>query len=103
MTVIHLSRSQGTVGYVDVLTPEGFMRGHVGDWIIKGVAGEFYPCKASIFAATYEPVTARPDVITRTVVPAPGPGKSLRFIKEWSSVIKGSNRQASAQGDGAGE
>ena len=28
-----------------------------GDWIIKGVKGEFYPCKPDIFAATYEPVT----------------------------------------------
>ena len=27
----------------------------VGDWIIKGVHGEFYPCKPDIFAATYEP------------------------------------------------
>lgn len=27
-----------------------------GDWIIKGVAGEFYPCKPDIFEATYEPV-----------------------------------------------
>ena len=26
-----------------------------GDWIIKGVAGEFYPCKPDIFDATYEP------------------------------------------------
>lgn len=26
-----------------------------GDWIIKGVKGEFYPCKPDIFAATYEP------------------------------------------------
>jgi hypothetical protein len=26
-----------------------------GDWIIKGIAGEFYPCKPDIFAATYEP------------------------------------------------
>ena len=26
------------------------------DWIIKGVAGEFYPCKPDIFAATYEVV-----------------------------------------------
>lgn len=26
------------------------------DWIIRGVAGEFYPCKPDIFAATYEPV-----------------------------------------------
>ena len=28
-----------------------------GDWIIKGVKGEFYPCKPDIFAATYEPAT----------------------------------------------
>lgn len=27
----------------------------IGDWIIKGVQGEFYPCKPDIFAATYEP------------------------------------------------
>ena len=27
----------------------------VGDWIIKGVKGEYYPCKPDIFAATYEP------------------------------------------------
>ena len=27
-----------------------------GDWIIKGVKGEFYPCKPDIFVATYEPV-----------------------------------------------
>lgn len=26
-----------------------------GDWIIKGVKGEFYPCKPDIFEATYEP------------------------------------------------
>jgi hypothetical protein len=26
-----------------------------GDWVIKGVKGEFYPCKPDIFAATYEP------------------------------------------------
>lgn len=33
--------------------------GHValhGDWIIKGVKGEFYPCKPDIFEATYEPM-----------------------------------------------
>jgi hypothetical protein len=28
-----------------------------GDYIIKGVQGEFYPCKPNIFAATYEPAT----------------------------------------------
>ena len=29
----------------------------IGDWIIKGVKGEFYPCKPDIFAATYEAVS----------------------------------------------
>jgi len=37
-------------------TLEGEMKAQIGDWIIKGVAGEFYPCKPDIFAATYEPV-----------------------------------------------
>jgi hypothetical protein len=32
------------------------MQGFVGDWIIRGVKGEYYPCKPSIFAATYEEV-----------------------------------------------
>lgn len=35
-------------------TLEGQMRAEPGDWIIKGVKGEFYPCKPDIFAATYE-------------------------------------------------
>jgi hypothetical protein len=30
-----------------------------GDWIIKGVAGEFYPCKDDIFRLTYEPVEGK--------------------------------------------
>jgi hypothetical protein len=37
-------------------TLEGTMYAFEGDWIIKGVAGEFYPCKPAIFEATYEPV-----------------------------------------------
>jgi hypothetical protein len=35
---------------------EGTMKATIGDWIIKGVAGEFYPCKPAIFDATYEEV-----------------------------------------------
>ncbi len=38
-------------------TLEGMMTANVGDWIIKGVAGEVYPCKPGIFDATYEPVS----------------------------------------------
>lgn len=37
-------------------TLEGDHLARPGDWIIKGVKGEFYPCKPDIFAATYEPV-----------------------------------------------
>lgn len=37
-----------------VTTLEGQMRADVGDWIIRGVKGEFYPCKPDIFALTYE-------------------------------------------------
>jgi hypothetical protein len=35
-------------------TLEGNMRTEIGDYIIKGVAGEFYPCKPDIFTKTYE-------------------------------------------------
>lgn len=47
------------VGYVLCIpTLEGEMRANPGDWIIKGVKGEFYPCKPDIFSATYEPAEA---------------------------------------------
>ena len=39
---------------VDVMTLEGTMLARPGDWIIRGVKGEFYPCKPEIFAETYE-------------------------------------------------
>ena len=36
-------------------TLEGTHTVRIGDWVIQGVANEFYPCKPDIFAATYEP------------------------------------------------
>lgn len=39
-----------------ILTLEGTMNASPGDWIIRGVKGEFYPCKPDIFEATYEAV-----------------------------------------------
>jgi len=38
-----------------IKTLEGEMTAAPGDWIIKGVKGEIYPCKPDIFWATYEP------------------------------------------------
>ena len=36
-------------------TLEGTMWARPGDWIVRGIQGEFYPCKPDIFEATYEP------------------------------------------------
>ena len=41
---------------IDILTLEGTMTARIGDWIIRGVNGEFYPCKPDIFEKTYEEV-----------------------------------------------
>ncbi len=43
---------------VVISTLEGDMTASPGDWVIKGVQGEFYPCKPAIFTATYDPVSA---------------------------------------------
>ena len=42
--------------YLSIKTLEGTMRADQGDWIIRGVKGEIYPCKPEIFVATYDPV-----------------------------------------------
>jgi hypothetical protein len=42
--------------WISIDTLEGRRRADVGDWIIKGVKGECYPCKLDIFEATYEEV-----------------------------------------------
>lgn len=53
--ILYLESMNGeTFGHVEIQTLEGVMRGNVGDWIIRGVNGEFYPCKPDIFAKTYE-------------------------------------------------
>lgn len=47
-----------THAQIDITTPEGVMSALLGDWIIRGAAGEHYPVKASTFEATYEPLVA---------------------------------------------
>ena len=39
-------------GYIEIETLEGMMKASFGDYIIKGIKGEFYPCKPDIFIAT---------------------------------------------------
>ena len=49
------SITEDFMGGIEIETLEGTMRAEVNDWIIKGIKGEFYPCKPDIFAATYDP------------------------------------------------
>lgn len=42
-------------GRMVIATLEGGHWVDLGDWVIRGVLGEFYPCKPDVFAATYEP------------------------------------------------
>lgn len=53
---IDMFRSQHDNAVMVILTMEGPMYAEDGDWIIRGVVGEFYPCKNDVFEASYEPV-----------------------------------------------
>jgi hypothetical protein len=64
-----------------IKTLEGEMRASKGDWIIKGVKGEFYPCKPDIFQQTYEAVNSTPANV-------PLPDELLKEIKELPEFIE---------------
>lgn len=51
-----ISYERYKLGSIMIPTLEGTMEAIPGDWIIKGVNGEFYPCKPDIFEKTYEKV-----------------------------------------------
>jgi hypothetical protein len=57
------------ISHVAIQTLEGRMRADLDDWIIKGVKGEFYPCKPDIFEATYDAFDPAPV--------SPGCGESI--------------------------
>ena len=50
---------------LNINTLEGTMAAYIGDYIIRGVQGEFYPCKPDIFAATYEEVRAAREAMEK--------------------------------------
>lgn len=49
-----LSKSEDGSPYITIPTLEGDMKAGIGDYIIRGVKGEFYPCKPDVFHLTYE-------------------------------------------------
>ncbi len=54
--LVRISYNDNNNPKLKIETLEGVMEASVGDYIIKGVNGEFYPCKPDIFEKTYEQV-----------------------------------------------
>lgn len=52
---IVVSYAEPAAPILTIQTLEGVMSANVGDYVIRGVKGEFYPCKPDIFDKTYEP------------------------------------------------
>ncbi|MCJ2107882.1 Gp49 family protein [Methylobacterium sp. E-041] len=48
-------------GFMAIQTTEGLVNASPGDWVIRGVEGEIYPCRDSVFQATYAVASAAPD------------------------------------------
>ena len=55
-----------------IRTLEGTVYAAEGDWVLKGVAGEFYPCRDDIFRATYEPADLEAERALKGLNYAPG-------------------------------
>lgn len=86
-----------------ITTLEGVMRADPGDWIIKGIKGEFYPCKPDIFAATYEPAAAsgagaldddefedaaQPGAVTTAALDADEPAPLADLPAKWERLAE---------------
>jgi mRNA degradation ribonuclease J1/J2 len=56
LELVHVDCSAPSTPVLKIHTLEGVMTAIEGDFIIKGVKGEFYPCKPDIFEQTYEQV-----------------------------------------------
>lgn len=55
-TPAHMGDMEGDHQTLYISTLEGDMRVTPGDWIIRGLRGEHYPCKPDVFVAKYEPI-----------------------------------------------
>lgn len=63
-------------------TLEGNHHASIGDYVIRGVKGEIYPCKPDIFAQTYEPVERREGGIYIPNTDIPAPGEAFYFVQD---------------------
>jgi hypothetical protein len=72
-------------------TPRGRKRAGIGDWIVRGVTGEFFPVEPDAFEAAYEPATAI------AAQPQPAPGIPLRSDAETAAMLRAELDEAEAE------
>lgn len=74
-----------TCDYFEIEALEGTMRADVGDYVIQGIVGEFYPCKPDIFKASYEEVDQDGQRVNSTQYPesANTPVMTVAAVLEW--------------------
>lgn len=76
---------------LSIRTLEGVMDARHGDWIIRGVKGELYPCRPDIFAATYEPAEWKPtpalDVLREAWLDIPWSGEVDKGDGHWMQTL----------------
>jgi hypothetical protein len=63
-----ISAAENDFEHLSIQTLEGVMLVSPGDWIIRGVKGEIYPCKPDIFAMTYDPVDEQDVEVTGVAI-----------------------------------
>jgi hypothetical protein len=80
-------------GLMTIRTLDGDMKVSLGDWVIRGVQGEFYPCKPDIFEATYEPVERSKGGIFLDVQCPPRTSTNETFAAGRASVIRDLRRR----------
>ena len=81
-------KSAENLGPLYITTLEGIMQVNFGDWIIRGVAGELYPCKDEIFRMTYEAATPASPPVQPTL------GKKIASrLNEYADALEGQPAQ----------
>ena len=70
------------IGHLCIETHDGVHLASIGDYIIKGVKGEFYPCKPDVFTQTYEDAEKQPTVDAVNVV-------RCKDCKHWLKDVPG--------------
>jgi hypothetical protein len=76
--------------YTCIETPEGKMKAKIGDWIIKGVKGELYPCKPDVFEASYDSADLVPS-------PAPVTAEEAEAALKWLENVEILNQEITIQ------